>query len=174
MTPSFVVDSNVLVAVQRARMTAEFQACGKLPVVVTDVVWDELTINALAKGARPETVREMEEMLRAIAASPTVLAPQSPEAEVLTALQAPPLTEGIGEHSVIAYAIVHKETTAVLFDRRALHRGVEELRGNVLAFHGFLSELVGRGHVSKRVADSISTSYCERNAPARRPLWWTS
>lgn len=63
-------------------------------------------------------------------------------------LQEAPKTEGPGEHSVIAYCHHHPEAIAVLRDKAAVRRGIEELRGRVLSFHGLVGELVTRGHVS--------------------------
>jgi hypothetical protein len=167
----FVVDSDILANIQRAGFAPQVTALGELPVTITDVVWDELTVGAKAKGAKQATVDEADAMLKAIAGAPTVLQPESPEAGTLVDLQRPPETEGVGEHSVIAYALHHPDDTAVLLDRRALHRGVEELRGRVISFHGFLDVLRGRG-LPRNEADQISRWYVQRYVPVRAPLWW--
>ena len=142
MTTKYVVDSDVLVNIQRSGFAPQVTALGRIPVLITDVVWDELTVEAGLNGARTETVAEAEAMLRALAGAPTVLQPESPEAATLADLQQEPATEGAGEHSVIARAFHHAGEIAVLLDRRALHRGVEELRGRVISFHAFLSFLM--------------------------------
>ncbi len=167
----FVVDSDILANIQRAGFAPRVTALGALPVVITDVVWDELTVGARNNGARQATVDEVDAMLKAIAGAPTVLQPESPEAGTLVDLQRPPETEGVGEHSVIAYALHHSGETAVLLDRRALHRGVEELRGRVISFHGFLDVLRSRG-LPRQDADQISRWYVQRHVPLRAPLWW--
>ncbi len=111
-------------------------------------------------------------MLRAIAGSPMTMTPESPEARTLIQLQLPPPTEGLGEHSVIAYAYHHGDVTAVLNDRRALHRSIEELRGRVVSWHGFLEVLCARHGLTKRAADELSSWYCTRFIPQRPPIWW--
>ena len=74
----------------------------------------------------------MRKFLAAIAGSPTVIEPMSPEAAALAKLSAPPVKEDPGELSVIAYAYHHPDTIAVLHDRAAVFRGIEELRGRTL------------------------------------------
>lgn len=165
------MDTDILANIQRARFAARVAALGRLPIVVTDVVWDELTIGAKLKGARQETVEEAEALLRALAGAPTVLQPESAEAAILADLQRPPETEGAGEHSVIAHAYHHSDETAVLLDRRAMYRGVEELRGRVISFHGFLEYLVNHG-LGRADADQISRWYLQQNAALRAPVWW--
>jgi hypothetical protein len=168
----YAVDTDVLVNIQRAGHAGTLQQLGLLPVIITDTVWDELTINAAQHGAPPKIVQQALAMLTAIAGAPTVLSPQSAEAQTFVQLQKPPATEGIGEHSVIAYAYHHPEVTAVLHDRKALHRGVEELRGRVLSFHGFLG-LLRTGHgLPTQAANQISDWYCAQFKPQRRPVWW--
>lgn len=131
---NLVVDSDILINIQKAGFADQVAALGRLPVVITDVVWSELTVSAQLAGAKAATVAQAHKLLSAIAGAATVLQPQSPEAESFADLQLPPETEGIGEHSVIAYALHHSNDVAVLLDRRALHRGVEELRGRVISF----------------------------------------
>lgn len=136
-----------------------------MPVVVTDAVWDELD----APGD-PES--RAQKFAKAIAGGVTVFEADSPEAATLVALQEPPKTEGPGEHSVIAYCHHHPETIAVLQDKAAVRRGVEELRGRVLSFHGFVGELVSRGHVGWAEARAMAVRYRRRYSHARVPIWW--
>lgn len=168
----FVVDADVLATVQRARQVEAVVALGTLPVIVTDIVWGELTTDTLAAGAKPETVAEMEGLLKTIAGKPHVLEPGSDVARTFAGLQAAPPSEGVGEHSVIAVAVHHPDHTAVLLDRRALYRGVEELKGRVLSLHGFLDHLLSKHGLPRGIAKAISDSYCKRSPPARPPLWW--
>ncbi len=168
----YAVDTDVLANIQRAGHAMSLQRLGALPVIITDIVWDELTVNAARGGAAPRIVQEAQALLCAIAGAPTVLEPESLETKTLVQLQSPPATEGLGEHSVIAYAYHHADVTAVLHDKRALHRGVEELRGRVLSFHGFLDVLRTQHGLQGRSADEISHWYCTRFKPQRRPLWW--
>jgi hypothetical protein len=74
-----------------------------------------------------------------------------------------------GEASVIAYAIHHQDSVAVLMDKLPLHEAVEELRGRTLALHGFLDVLVGQHGLAKADADSISRKQLGKKRP---PLWW--
>ena len=172
MSLRYAVDSDVLAILQRAGHAASVQRLGLLPVVITDIVWDELTERAAKSNARPETVRETEALLKAIAGAPTVLTEQGPESQTLVELQRPPETEGLGEHSVIAYAYHHPDVVAVLHDRRALHRAVEELQGRVLSLHGFLDVLRARHGLAPRAANEVSSWYCARHQPQRPPVWW--
>ena len=168
----YAVDTDVLANIQRAGHAGTFRQLGSLPVIITDTVWDELTINAAQNGASKKTVQEAENMLTAIAGARTVLSPQSAESQTLVQLQKSPATEGIGEHSVIAYTFHHPGVTAVLHDRKALHRGVEELRGRVLSFHRFLDVLRTWHGLPGPVASQLSDWYCARFMPQRRPVWW--
>jgi hypothetical protein len=168
----YVVDTDILANIQRAGHAGTLGGLGPLPVVITDTVWDELTVNARLNGAAPRLVKEADDMLRAIAGAPMMLTPQSPEARTLVQLQLPPPTEGLGEHSVIAYAFHHGDVTAVLNDRRALHRGIEELHGRVVSWHGFLDVLRAGHGLTKRASDELSSWYCSRFVPQRAPIWW--
>ena len=219
-------DSDVLITLQRAGYASEIAALGRLPLIVTDTVWDEvrervkirsasqgveapgwqgvkreniagyltdeqrsqpgwigvpsaefiltrsLTIGAELRGAPRQVVVEMEEMLIATAGQPKAILPETPEAETLTRLLAPPPTEGPGELSVIAFAYRHPDTVPVLMDRRALRRAVEEVRLRILSLHGFLDILQTEHGLDRLVADRISTWYCKRNVPVRKPIWW--
>lgn len=164
----YAVDTDILANIQRAGHAETLGRLGPLPVVITDAVWDELTVNARLSGAPPRWVKEADDMLRAIAGAPMLLLPQSPEARTLVQLQHPPPTEGLGEHSVIAYAFHHADVTVVLNDRRALHR----VRGRILSWHGFLEALRSGHGLTKRAADELSSWYCTRFVPQRPPVWW--
>jgi hypothetical protein len=142
--------------------------------VVTDTVWDELTVMAESTGkVRPETLVEMKELLVAIADAPTLLEPATPESNAYARLHLGSDTENAGEHSLIAYASEHLDVTAVLFDRKALHRAVEELRGRVLSIHGFLDVLRTQHGLSASDAESISHKICSAKSIVH-PLWWPS
>jgi hypothetical protein len=90
----------------------------------------------------------------------------------MVALQEAPRAEGAGEHSVIAYCHHHPDSIAVLLDKAALRRAVEELRGRVLSFHGVVGELAERGHVTWAEARTMSTKYRRQFNHARVPIWW--
>lgn len=169
---TLVIDADILGILQRAECLAPVQALGRLPWVITDEVWYELTDQAAARGAYPATADEMRRFLATVAGAPTVIVPMSPEAEALVRLSAPPVKEDPGELSVIAYAYQHPEATAVLHDRAAVFRGVEELRGRVLSIHGLLGRLSGEHGLPAADAQRISNHYCKRHTPARSPLWW--
>jgi hypothetical protein len=169
---TFVVDADILGILQRAEHLASVQALGPLPWVITEEVWYEVTDRAAAYGAYPATVDEMRRFLVTVAGAPTVIAPMSPEAESLARLLAPPVKEDPGELSVIAYSFHHPEVTAVLHDRAAVFRGVEELRGRVISIHGLLGRLRSDNGLSLADAQRISDHYCKRHTPTRSPLWW--
>jgi hypothetical protein len=161
----FVLDSDVLIALEKAGSNLGLGSRGGLPVIVTDVVWDELE-------APGDNLHRAQGFARAIAGEITVLEAESAEAATWVALQGSPRTEGAGEHSVIAYCLHHPETIAVLQDKAALRRAVEELRGRVLSFHGFVGELVDRGHFSWDEARSVAARYRRKYSHARTPVWW--
>ncbi|HET7499916.1 MAG TPA: hypothetical protein VFK02_02905 [Kofleriaceae bacterium] len=167
-----VVDADILGILQRAEGLASIAALTAPPWVITDEIWYEVTDNAAASGAYPSSVEEMREFLAAIAGSPTVIEPMSPEAAALAKLSAPPVKEDPGELSVIAYAYHHPDTIAVLHDRAAVFRGIEELRGRVISIHGLLGLLRADHGLAATDTQRISDHYCKRHAPIRSPLWW--
>lgn len=168
----YALDTDILANIQRAGHADTLVQLGRLPVVVTDTVWEELTIVAERTGkVRPSTIAEMRQMLDSIAGSPVSLEPATPEAEAFAHLHSHSGAEDAGEHSVISYAFVHKEVTAVLFDRRALFRGVEELRGRVLSIHGFLDVLRTHYGLAAKDAEDISRKICASKSIVQ-PLWW--
>ncbi len=160
----YVLDSDVTIALE---LVAAGSNLGRrpLPVVVTDVVWDELH----APGDPHNRARTFAQN---IAGSVTELAPDSAEAETFLSLQATPKTEGPGEHSVIAYCYHHLDTIAVLQDKGALRRAIEELRGRILSFHGFLAALVAEGHIGWEEATVIAARYRRQYVQSRLPVWW--
>jgi hypothetical protein len=168
----YALDADILGMVQRAGHAKTLTRLGRLPVVVTDTVWDELTIMAENTGkVRPETLVEMKELLVAIADAPTLLEPATPESDAYVRLHPGSDTENAGEHSLIAYATQHPDVTAVLFDRKALHRAVEELRGRVLSIHGFLDVLRTQHGLSAPDAEALSQRICAAKSLVQ-PLWW--
>lgn len=169
----FVIDTDVLANVQRARHAGSLASLGKLPVVITDVVWDELTVKPRLKNARSETVDEAENMLRCIAGCPTVLEPATPEAVALAALLGEVPDVDQGELSVIAYSLHHPNAVPVLMDKYSALRAIEELRGRlVFSLHGFLYHLMLEHGLAERKAADISSWFCASHKPARPPLWW--
>ena len=168
----YAVDSDVLGTIQRSGYSAEFRALGRLPVVITDSVWDELTVNAAANGARDASVKEAQALLEAIAGGPTVLEPETQEAATLVELQGEVAAEHEGEHSIMAYAVHNADVVPVLLDLRATRRAVEELRGRVLSLHGFLDVLRTGHRLSPKIAHAVSEWFFVRNRPSTPPLWW--
>lgn len=170
----YALDTDILAMVQRAGHARTLARLGRLPVVVTDTVWDELTVVAASTSkVRPETLAEMKELLVAIAGAPTLLEPATPESEAYARLHPGSDAEDAGEHSLIAYASQHLDVTGVLFDRKALHRAVEELRGRVLSVHGFLEVLSTAHGLSPSDASAISQWVCAAKS-VQQPLWWPS
>jgi predicted nucleic acid-binding protein len=169
----YAIDTDVLARIQRARHVSTLSKLGRLPVVVTDTVWEELTVVARSKGNAPASeIEEMERMLEAIAGRPTELELDTVEAEAFGRLHSrPDRAEDAGEHSIIAYASIHEDVIAVLFDRRALFRAVEELRGRVLSIHGFLDVLRTRHGLAPLEADDLSQKI-RKAASIPQPLWW--
>jgi hypothetical protein len=169
---TLVVDSDILGILQRSGQLAAIQAFGALPWIITDEVWYEVTERAAANRASPATVAAMRSFLTAVAGAPTVIQPATPEARSLALLSTPPVKEDPGELSVIAYAMHHPDVTAVLHDRAAVFRGVEELHGRVLSIHGLLHQLANAHGLPRTDATKISDDYCRRYQPTRPPLWW--
>jgi hypothetical protein len=156
---------------QQARALDVLRALGELPVVVTDAVWDEMTIVALAKGKPLSVVEEATALLGAMASSRTTIEPGTPEGEYLARIHVTESAEDLGEHTVIAIALAHDDITPVLFDRKAVHRGVEELRGRVLSVHGFLGVLREHHGLPRAAAAAISSWICKAKCVVA-PLWW--
>jgi hypothetical protein len=170
----YALDADILALIQRAGHATALTQLGRLPVVVTDTVWDELTVVAQSTGkVRPETLAEMKKLLVAIAGAPTLLVPDTPESEAYARLHPGSDTENAGEHSLIAYASHHSDVTGVLFDRKALHRAVEELRGRVLSVHGFLDVLRTHHGLSAADTQTLSQRICAAKSVVQ-PLWWPS
>ncbi len=170
----YALDTDILALVQRAGHAKTLTRLGRLPVVVTDTIWDELTVVAESTGkVRPETLVEMKDLLVSIVGAPTLLEPATPESEAYVRLHPGSDAENAGEHSLIAYASQHPDVTAVLFDRQALHRAVEELRGRVLSIHGFLDVLRSQHGLSGSDAQAISQKICAARSIVP-PLWWSS
>lgn len=161
----YVLDADVVIALDLADAGAGHGRLRPLPVVITEVVWDEL-------DAPGDPLGRARKFAETIAGAATPLAPDSAEAETFLALQQPPKTEGPGEHSVIAHCHHHPETIAVLQDKAALRRGVEELRGRVLSFHGLLGALVSDGHLDWKEASAMAARYRRQYSHARLPVWW--
>lgn len=166
----YVLDADVLVHLQRAGVAPAVAALGPLPVVLTDQVWHEFVVAPQSAGASAMTVAEAKTLAQTMAGHPTVILSGSPEAAMLAALLRPPVTEDAGELSVIAYAACHDDAVAVLFDRKALHRGVEELRGRVRSVHGFL-EVLERHGLSRASSDLVSQRLRTQYA-FKEPHWW--
>jgi hypothetical protein len=161
----FVLDTDIVISMEKTFRELKLGDRGGLPVIVTDVVWDELE----APGDDQHRTRTF---ATAIAGKVTVLEAESAEAATWVALQGDPRTEGPGEHSVIAHCIHHPDTIAVLQDKAALRRAVEELRGRVLSFHGLVGALVDRGHVAWDEARGLAARYRRTYSHARTPVWW--
>ena len=162
----YAPDTDFFINVQRLGYVERVASCGRLPVVVTDIVWEEATT-----GKNPHANSELEGLLRAVAGSPRALLPQSPEAATFAALQAPPKTEDPGEHSIIALAIHEPELVPVLLDKKALHRAVEELRRPLLSMHGFLDGLVTAGSLPRELGLDLAEAYRKKCATPT-PHWW--
>lgn len=167
-----VVDADILGILQRANGLAAVQALGLLPWVITDQVWWEVTDGAARNNAYPATVDEMRSFLVAVVGAETAIAPMTPEAETLAKLSVPPVKEDPGELSVIAVALHRTDTVAVLHDKAALFRGIEELSGRVISIHGLLANLRDEHGLAAQEAQRISAWYCARYGPTRPPTWW--
>jgi hypothetical protein len=168
----YALDTDVLALIQRVGQVGALARLGRLPVVITDTVWDELTVQAEQTGkVRPETLAEMKQLLTSMAGAPTLVEPATPEGDAYARLHTTASTENAGEHSLIAYAYQYPDVVAVLFDRKALHRAVEELRGRVLSIHGFLDVLRTHHGLSAADAAVISQKICAARSVVP-PLWW--
>jgi hypothetical protein len=167
-SPQYVIDTDVLVTIERAGKSSAVESLGRLPVVVTDTVWAEY--GGPNPGRTAAQVASYETFLSTIAGTPTVLAPQSPEAATYLSLFDSKAKMNEGESTVIAYAAHHAGTIAVLLDKTPLHRSLEELKGRTLSLHCFLDVLVGLG-LSKANADVVS-KFRNKAASQKAPLWW--
>ena len=143
---------------QKAKVAASIATLGPFPVVLTDVVWDEFVEGPKRNGANATTIADAAAIATAVAGKATDLFAGTPEAEAFAKLCLPPMTEHVGELSLIAYATVHADVTAVLLDRKALHRGVEELRGRVLSLHSFLEALETNHRFPRAISAAVSTT----------------
>lgn len=161
----YALDTDVVIALEMVDGGTGLDHRGPLPVVVTDVVWGELV-------AGNDPFARAQKYAHAIAGNVTQLLPDTPEAETFLVLQQPPKTEGPGEHSVIAYCSHHEDAIAVLQDKGALRRGIEEIRTRVLSFHGFLDVLVSGGHLDWKEATAMASRYRRQYPHARLPVWW--
>jgi hypothetical protein len=162
----YAPDSDFFIHVQRLRFVDEFVKCGPLPVIVTDVVWEELVTTKFA-----HVNAEMQRLLGAVAGAPTSIEPMSSEASTFASLQQPPKTEGPGEHSIISLTMHNPDVVPVLIDKKALHRAIEELRRPLLAMHGFLDALMKTGTIPKHLGTELASAY-RKAASASRPQWW--
>jgi len=171
---TFLLDSDILLRLQRSPQVDRLVEHGRLPVVVTDVVWDELTIGRVDRRVSQRSAEEARRLLQALAGEPFEMLPDTPEPLTFELLQDRPTTTDRGEHSIIAYALHHDDAVPVLFDGRALRRAVEELRGRrVLSIHGFLGEMHGTVGLGHALVENLSRWLCQADASLRRPLWWT-
>jgi hypothetical protein len=161
----FVLDTDVVISLEKNSAGLGLAGRGNMPVVLTDVVWDEL-------NAPGDPDSRSQTFARTIAGGVTELEPGSPAAATLVALQEAPKTEGAGEHSVIAYCFHDGDAIAVLQDKAGIRRGVEELRGRVISFMGFLGVLVDRGVLSWPEAHTVAARYRRQYTHARIPVWW--
>jgi hypothetical protein len=164
---SYAVDSDVFVHIQRLRFSEDFAKCGRLPIVVTDVVWSEV---CSSKDDRANA--EMQKLLTSIGGSPRIIDPETPEAATFARLEQAPKGEHPGEHSIIALAINDPQLVPVLLDRQALSRAIEELRRRpILSMHGFLDELVASNLVPRDLARGFAHAY-RRRCSVAVPHWW--
>jgi hypothetical protein len=162
----YAPDSDFFINLQRLGLARDLAECGRLPIVVTDVVWDEL-IN----GKNPYANAELDQVLKAVAGQPRVIEVESPEAESFAFIHQSPSTEHRGEHSIIAVAIHDQTVVPVLLDKKGLHRAVEELRRLVLSMHGFLRILTALRSIPVELAMTIADAY-RRKCSAPKPHWW--
>ena len=164
----YAPDSDVLALFQQLRMEECIIVGSRAPLVVTDVVWDELT------GTRvPEHYAERtQKFLASLVTGPTEIMPASPEAISFSLLHPDLARADAGEDSIIAYALHHPEIVPVLRDKQALVRAVEELRGRaVLSVHGFLAVLFDAGCVSLPTLIEFGRSFRKRYMQPE-PTWW--
>jgi hypothetical protein len=161
----YVLDTDVVIALRTADVTGMLSGRGPFPVIITDIVWDELS----APGDRQARNQKYAQDL---AGEATPLDVNSAEAATLLSLQAPPVTEGAGEHSVIAYCHHHPGALAVLQDQKALRRAIEELPGRVLSFHGLLKAFVELERLDWTAASVLATAYRRQYTHSRLPIWW--
>lgn len=169
----YALDSDVLVNLLRSGLDQGVIALGKLPVVITDVVWDELTVSTPTKPIAIGRIHAASALMSSMANSSTAIHPNSPEALTFNRLQGAVATQDRGEHATMALALHDPDVVPVLYDRRALHRAVEELRWRkLLSIHGFVGILRDEFGLDKVAANQFSRWLCQSNATLRPPLWW--
>lgn len=155
----FLLDTDVVVALQKSQLAGKIRT---LPIIITDAVWDELLINDLSN----HVLQDRESLLRAMVGGPTILMPETDEARSVAELEAPDSAKfGLGERSIIAYAMHHPDAVAVLLDKLAVHRAIEELNsGQVMSLHRALHALEKRG-LPLEVSEATSQGWCRSNKP---------
>ncbi|HEX4381576.1 MAG TPA: hypothetical protein VH083_01460 [Myxococcales bacterium] len=163
----FALDADVIIALRQLSLHEEITKTARWPVVVTDIVWSEVTATKAPGFDRGSL------LLRSWAGSATELLPDTVEADALAALLARPGGAGAGESSIVAYALHHSEVVPVLRDGVAFRLAAEELPGRkLLGLHGLLQALMELNILSSILARKISSTYTRQNPGHHAPLWW--
>lgn len=110
-------------------------------------------------------------MLLAICTGPTDIQPETPAAAKYALLESTVPQIDPGELSIISLAIEDPDITPVWIDRRAIYCAVEELRGWVLSFYGFLGVLRSNHGLPAEAARLLSEAF-RRTKGTSPPLWW--
>ncbi len=156
------IDTDIFSFIERSGHSDAVLKLGPLPLLVTQIVWDECVAGAPKSKRLP--------LLEGLVGTPTPVLAGGPVATTVASLLAQGDLEQ-GEVAVIAVAIHDPEVVPVLHDRHALFRAVEELNGRpVLSFHGFLGELRKNHRLSRHAANQISTIGTARRRRGRGEL----
>jgi hypothetical protein len=171
VTTGYAVDTSVIVRVEKLGLLDWFQSTGGLPIVITDVAWEELV------GPRldAETIARRLPLLQVVAGAETPLGPQTPENLAFNQLHPTNTTTDAGEASIIAYCLHHADTAPIFEDRIAIQRAIEELPGReVLSLYGFFGALHRKGVFHKRDLREFDRLNQQRFPGRRPPLWWAA
>lgn len=162
----YALDNDVLSVLKTERDA--IAALGRLPLVITGLVWDEFCDS----GGDPERLQGDREMLEAIAEGRLDIQPQTPQAEAFAVLTTSTPSIEQGEASIIAVAFHDEDIVPVLIERRAIWRAVEELKGRVIAVHAFLDVLRSDHALASVVATRLALTYRRRQTMSAPPMWW--
>ena len=161
-------DSTVFLRLQDVGCLEALATVSDCELVLTDIVWDEVTRKAiLGPAAR-----------KILAATPSVKVhrfyPDSPETLQFARLRAgyPESTYHDGELSVVALAAGDPALVPVIVERRGLVAACDELRREVMTGHWFFSELRDKHGLPAAVFQKCVAILNSKGYPT--PTWFES
>lgn len=158
----YVIDADALIMLFK-HVSSELMAAGRLPVVIPELVWDEV-----AEGS-PRAARIA--FMTSIAGTNTAWHAGAPENLLsLRMYSGVEVRLGDGERAAIAYAYLHPDSVFVTLDHLALRRGAEHLRSRVLTIFGALDEWVQSGIISAAVLNTFAKKYAATGTGKEHPV----